>query len=80
MKFEARQAARPKKIREDVLEPSAGLKIENSNPLALHADVYDAEAWGLCGGLEAAATCPMISTASSIHVCLDNFSVAQAGI
>ena len=42
----------------------------------MHADVYDAEAWGFCGGLQAATTSPMINAASAIQACLDNLRVA----
>lgn len=50
----------------------------NGFALGKNVDVYDAEAWALCGGLEAAVTCPMSSAASAIHLCLDNLSLAQA--
>ena len=50
----------------------------NGFALGANAEVYDAEAWGMCGGLEAARTSPMSVGATGIHVCLDNLSVAQA--
>lgn len=33
------------------------------------AEVYDAEILGLCGGLEAALTSPMVGLISGIHIC-----------
>ena len=50
---------------------------KNGFSLGRHAEVYDAEAMGICGGLEAAVTSPMIRAVSSIHICTDNLNVAQ---
>ena len=49
----------------------------NGFSLGPKAEVYDAEILGLCGGLEAALTSPMVGLISGIHICTDNLSVAQ---
>lgn len=41
------------------------------------AEVYDAEILGLCGGLEAALTSPIVGLISGIHICTYNLNVAQ---
>ena len=50
---------------------------QNGFSLGRHAEVYDAEVMGICGGLEAVVTSPMIRAVSIIHICTDNLSVAQ---
>lgn len=42
----------------------------NGFSLGRHAEVYDAEVMGICGGRDAAVTSPMIGSASSIHMYL----------
>lgn len=49
----------------------------NGVSLGSKAEIYDAEILGLCGGLEAALTNPMIGQISGVHICTDNFSVAH---
>lgn len=49
----------------------------NGFSLGPKAEVYDAEILGLCGGLEAALTSPMVEVSSGIHICTDNLNVAQ---
>ena len=49
----------------------------NGFSLGPKAEVYDAEVLGLCGGLEAALSRPMVGLISGIHVCTDNLSIAQ---
>ena len=49
----------------------------NGFSLGINAEVYDAEALAMCGGLEAAISSPMARVASGIHICLDNLSVAR---
>ena len=49
----------------------------NEFSLEHHAEVYDAEVMGICGGLEAAVTSPMIRAVLSIHICTDHLNVAQ---
>lgn len=49
----------------------------NGFSLGSKAEIYDAEILGLSGGLEAALTSPMVGQISGIHICTDNFSVAQ---
>lgn len=48
----------------------------NGFSLGDKAEVYYAEALAACGGLEAAMTSPMRTTAQGIHICLENLSVA----
>ena len=45
--------------------------------LGRYAEVYNAEVIGICGGLEAAVTSPMIGIITSIHIYTDNLNVAQ---
>ncbi len=52
----------------------------NGFSLGINAEVYDAEALAMCGGLEAAISSPMAGVASGIHICLDNLSVAQDAV
>ncbi len=49
----------------------------NGCSLGPKAEIYDAEILGLCGGLEAALTSPMVGQISEIHIFADNLSVAQ---
>lgn len=42
----------------------------NGFSLGSKAEVYDAEVWGLCGGVEAGLTSPMVGLIFGIHICL----------
>ena len=37
--------------------------------LGANAEIYDAEAWGMCGGLKAAITSPM-SVGAKVYMCV----------
>lgn len=49
----------------------------NGFSLGSKAEIYDAEILGLCGGLEAALTSPMVGQVSGIHMFTENLNVAQ---
>ena len=49
----------------------------NEFSLGINAEVYDAEALAMLGGLEEAIASPMPRLAPGIHVCLENLSVAR---
>ena len=54
---------------------------KNGFSLGRHAELYDAEVMGICGGLEAAVTRLTIGAVFSTHICMDNpNNTQQAGI